>query len=316
MSQSKRSTKTEAGAPVFTADEAAVLAGELRKLRELNEQYDRGIAALIAARRIANGWDAPTAPDMPLSARREVVELTGTADELAAFDAAHGVAMRAEQEAAVQAQRKLSTAPARVAALESHLKALAKRMTAEVDTAAINAECEQLFAPSARRLLEAAKVFADAWCDMRAVAGALSSVSAIAETNVYGESFTQHRFDPIGRRVEGELVPGRIAGIPSDELAALNLRLGQFGSAAYEAARDALRTAGIEGKPLTLYRPGSATDERKVYAEDSNPPVRTPEGGRLRGHYAPPAYVAGIQVQALPSAPPATTISLNTLSQG
>jgi hypothetical protein len=158
---------------------------------------------------------------------------------------------------------------------------------------------------------------------MKAVGAALRDATAITEQDVYGEASTALRFDPIGRATSDQWLPTQIAGISAMDLQTLNtLFTGGYSATLYESTRGALRTAGIDGKALNLYRPGADPAERerlgfahRIQAEDPNPPVRRPDvAGRLRSQL--PAVLAGVTSDPLPSAPPADTISVTTLSHG
>lgn len=80
---------TEPPAPAPTGQSAddicdlEALAGMLQQLQTRNQQYQRAIDALVAARRVVNGWDPKPEPEMTWSVRRDVLAAMGDVDALA-----------------------------------------------------------------------------------------------------------------------------------------------------------------------------------------------------------------------------------------
>ena len=67
---------TSESVPTSPADDICdleTLAGMLQQLQTRNQQYQRAIDALVAARRIVNGWDPKPEPELIWSVRREVL---------------------------------------------------------------------------------------------------------------------------------------------------------------------------------------------------------------------------------------------------
>lgn len=150
--------KTVKGAsPLNEIGDISAVAQMFDRLRQQNAQYDQAIAALVAANRITCGWDKPAEPEMTLTIQREVLLALGDAEALAKFDQEHQQALAQEQAARVKATQQVLEAPTRVKALEQYLDDLAEQMEDEYDQILVEREAERIFAPSARRMVAAAK---------------------------------------------------------------------------------------------------------------------------------------------------------------
>ncbi len=139
------------------------LAAMLQQLQTRNQQYQRAIDALIAARRVVNGWDPKPEPELIWSVRRDVLVAPGDQEALARFDQEHGQDLATEKAERLAATQQALEAPARVKALEQYITDLAAEMTRDVDEGFIFEEMKRLFQPSAQRMLEAAQDFVRAW---------------------------------------------------------------------------------------------------------------------------------------------------------
>lgn len=142
--------------PVDDLQNLDAIGSMLQRLHARNVQYQRGIDALVAARRIVKGWDVPK-PELRWSVERDVLVAVGDAEALAAFDRDHADDLAREQAARQAASQQVFEAPARVKALEQHLKTLATEMMRDLDEGFIHDELVRLFTPSAQRMLVAAK---------------------------------------------------------------------------------------------------------------------------------------------------------------
>jgi hypothetical protein len=244
------------------------------RLRQQNAQYDQAIAALIAANRISNGWDKPAEPEMTLTIQREVLLALGDTEALAKFDQEHQQALAQEHAARVKATQQVLEAPTRVKALEQYLNDLAGQMVAGVDESLIDQEIRRIFQPSAQRMLEAAKIFVQAWREMQSVEAVLLQRVRLTHTRVTGDTCTHFDHELIGPTRAGELLPTLIAGIPYEELRDLNDQFTRTDNELVEALDTALRSAGFDGWGLKVYHPRAKGDERRIYAPDPNPPKK------------------------------------------
>lgn len=123
------------------------IAAMLQRLQAHNVQYQRGVDALVAARRIVKGWDVPK-PELRWSVERNVLVAAGDAGALAAFDHDHADDLAREQAARQAASQQVFEALARIEALQQHLKTLAAEMKNDLDEGFIHDELVRLFTPS------------------------------------------------------------------------------------------------------------------------------------------------------------------------
>lgn len=138
------------------------LTAMLQQLQARNQQYQTAINALIAARRVVNGWDPKPEPELIWSVRREVLEAMGDREALAQFDQEHAEKIAAEQAERRAAAQLVLEAPARVKALEEYIVDLAAEMARDVDEVFMHEEMKRVFQPSAERMLTAARAFVQA----------------------------------------------------------------------------------------------------------------------------------------------------------
>ncbi|ANA34233.1 MULTISPECIES: hypothetical protein [Pseudomonadota] len=264
----------EGASPLNEIGDVSAVAQMFERLRQQNAQYDQAIAALIAANRISNGWDKPAEPEMTLTIQREVLLALGDTEALAKFDQEHQQALAQEHAARVKATQQVLEAPTRVKALEQYLNDLAGQMVAGVDESLIDQEIRRIFQPSAQRMLEAAKIFVQAWREMQSVEAVLLQRVRLTHTRVTGDTCTHFDHELIGPTRAGELLPTLIAGIPYEELRDLNDQFTRTDNELVEALDTALRSAGFDGWGLKVYHPRAKGDERRIYAPDPNPPKK------------------------------------------
>ena len=277
--RSKKSTDLTANSantdsPLSEIGDVSAVAQMFERLRQQNAQYDQAIAALVAANRITCGWDKPAEAEMTLTIQREVLLALGDAEAQAKFDLEHQHALAQEQAARVKATQQVLEAPTRVKALEQYLNDLAGQMVAGMDETLIDQEIRRIFQPSAQRMLEAAKIFVQAWREMQSVEAVLLQRVRLTHTRVTGDSCTRYDHELIGQTRDGELLPTLIAGIPYEDLRDLNDQFTRTDNELVAALDKALRSAGFDGWGLKVYHPKTKGDERRIYAPDSNPPKK------------------------------------------
>ena len=264
----------KAASPLNEIGDVSAVAQMFERLRQQNAQYDQAIAALVAANRITCGWDKPVEPEMTLTIQREVLVALGDADALAKFDQEHQHALAQEQAARVKATQQVLEAPTRVKALEQYLNDLAGQMVAGIDETLIDQEIRRIFQPSAQRMLDAAKTFVHAWCEMQSVEAVLLQRVRLTHTRVTGDTCARYDHELIGQTRDGELLPTLIAGIPYEELRDLNNQFTRTDNELVAALDNALRSAGFDGWGVKVYHPKAKGDERRIYAPDPNPPKK------------------------------------------
>ena len=274
--RSKKSTDVTANAesPLNEIGDVSAVAAMFARLRQKNAQYDQAIAALVAANRITCGWDKPAEPEMTLTIQREVLVALGDTDALARFDQEHQEALAQEQAARVKATQQVLEAPTRVKALEQYLNELAGQMADEYDQISVEREAERIFAPSARRMFYAAKVFVQAWREMQTVEAVLLSRIRLSQYSVTGEYRNWPTLELIGSTNAGELLPTLIEGISLDEIKTLNQ---EFSSLDDELLREfdrELRKVGFDSSGIKVYHAKAIDDVRRIYAPDPNPPKK------------------------------------------
>lgn len=273
---------TEPPAPVPTPQPVddfcnlEALAGMLQQLQTRNQQYQRAIDALVAARRVVNGWDPKPEPELNWSVRRDVLAAMGDVDALARFDRDHAQDLAAEQAARHAATQHALEAPARVKALEQYINDLATEMARDVDEGFIFEEMKRLFQPSAQRMLTAAQAFVQAWREMRTVESSLTSAFRLTHYSIQGDRRSGYEMTLIGKAKDDDLLPNLIEGVAYDDLVDLNRKFRRSDDALSHQLSQQLREAGIPAATLRVYHPGAASDERQIYAPDPNPPRKRP----------------------------------------
>lgn len=260
--------------PLNDIGDVSTVTEMFNRLRQQNAQYDQAIAALVAANRIKNGWDKPAEPEMSLTIQREVLVGLGDTEALAKFDAAHGAELAQEQDDRMKAAQQIVEAPSRVKALEQYINELAAKIEVGLDESLIDDEICRIFRPSAQRMLEAAKVFVQAWREMQSVESVLLSRVNLFHYSVTGDHRTRYEHELIGRRRDGELLPTLIEGLAFEDLRDLNDQFTQHDSELSTALDNALRAVGFDAWGLKVYHPKGKNDERRIYAPDPNPPKK------------------------------------------
>ncbi|WP_082794219.1 hypothetical protein [Thauera humireducens] len=253
------------------------LAAMLQQLQARNQQYQTAINALIAARRVVNGWDPKPEPELIWSVRREVLEAMGDREALAQFDQEHAEKIAAEQAERRAAAQLVLEAPARAKALEGYIVDLAAEMARDVDEVFIHEEMKRVFQPSAERMLTAARAFVQAWQEMRTVESTLKGSLRLAHYSIQGDRNTGYDMTLIGKPNQGDLLPNLIEGLAFSDLADLNRQYHGLDDALARQISQRLKEYGISPGVLYVYHPGAASDERPIYAPDPNPPSKRPQ---------------------------------------
>lgn len=263
--------------PIDDIRDLDALAAMLQQLQARNQQYQRAIDALVAARRVVNGWDPKPEPELIWSVRRDVLAALGDQEGLARFDQEHAQDLATEQAARQAATQQALEAPARVKALEQYITDLAAEMTRDIDEGFIFEEMKRIFQPSAQRMLETATDFVRGWQEMKTVESALKSGLRLTHYSVQGDRRTGYDMSLIGAPAEGDLLPSYIEGIDHEELTDLNLQFRRWDEALSHEITQRLRGAGIPAGRLHVYHVGAASDERPIFAPDPNPPRKRPQ---------------------------------------
>lgn len=253
------------------------LAAMLQQLQGRNRQYQRAIDALVAARRVVNGWDPKPEPELVWTVRREVLVAMSDQEALAQFDLEHGQDIAAEQAARHAATQQVLEAPARVKALEQYITDLAAEMARDVDEGFIHKEMVRLFQPSAQRMLTAARAFVQAWREMQTFESSLKGAFRLNHYNIRGDRLSSYDMSLIGTPLKGDLLPTLIEGLDYDDLYELNRQFNEMDDALARQIFQRLDEAGISPGMLRVYHPGAADDHRLIYAPDPNPPSKRPQ---------------------------------------
>ena len=260
--------------PVSEIGDVSAVAQMFDRLRQQNAQYDQAIAALVAANRITCGWDKPAEPEMTLTIQRDVLAALGDAEALAKFDQEHQQALAQEQAARVKATQQVLEAPTRVKALEQYINDLAGQMEEEYDQIFVEREAERIFAPSARRMVTAAKVFVQAWREMQTVEAVLLSRIRLSQYSVTGEYRRLPTLELIGTTNAGDLLPTLIEGISLDEIKTINQEFSSLDDELLREFDSELRKVGFDSSGIKVYHVKAKDDERRIYAPDPNPPKK------------------------------------------
>lgn len=253
------------------------LAAMLQQLQARNQQYQRAIDALIAARRIVNGWDPQPEAALVWSVRREVLASVGDQEALAQFDREHAQDLAAEQAARQAANQQALEAPARVKALEQYITDLAGEMVRDVDEGFIFEEMKRMFQPSAQRMLTAARAFVQAWREMKTVESSLKGAFRLTHYSIQGDRRSAYDMTLIGKTRDGDLLPNLIEGLAYEDLVDLNQAFHGRDQELSRQISQRLDAAGVPSGLLRVYHPGAANDERQIYAPDPKPPRKRPQ---------------------------------------
>lgn len=227
------------------------LAAMLQQLQTRNQQYQRAIDALIAARRIVNGWDPQPEAALVWSVRREVLASVGDQEALAQFDREHAQDLAAEQAARQAANQQALEAPARVKALEQYITDLAAELVRDVDEGFIFEE-------------------------MKTVESSLKGAFRLTHYSIQGDRRSTYDMTLIGKTRDGDLLPNLIEGLAYEDLVDLNQAFHGRDPELSRQISQRLDAAGVPSGLLRVYHHGAANDERQIYAPDPNPPRKRP----------------------------------------
>ena len=261
------------------------LAAMLQQLQARNQQYQRAIDALIAARRIVNGWDPKPEPELVWSVRRDVLAAMGDQEALAQFDREHVQDIAAEQAARQAANQQALEAPARVKALEQYITDLAAEMVRDVDEGFIFEEMKRIFRPSAQRMLTTARAFVQAWREMKTVEMSLKSAFRLTHYSIQGDRRTGYDLTLIGKRSDDDLLPNLIEGLAYEDLVDLNQAFNGRDSELSRQISQRLDEAGVPSGLLRVYHPGAIQRRAADLRPGPEPAAQASAGGSLRrGH--------------------------------
>lgn len=227
------------------------LAAMLQQLQTRNQQYQRAIDALIAARRIVNGWDPQPEAALVWSVRREVLASVGDQEALAQFDREHAQDLAAEQAARQAANQQALEAPARVKALEQYITDLAAELVRDVDEGFIFEE-------------------------MKTVESSLKGAFRLTHYSIQGDRRSTYDMTLIGKTRDGDLLPNLIEGLAYEDRVDLNQAFHGRDPELSRQISQRLDAAGVPSGLLRVYHHGAANDERQIYAPDPNPPRKRP----------------------------------------
>lgn len=281
---SKLKKKSATTDPV-AADVAAIdLIGDLKPLanlvqpmRVMTTEHVRLLNALGQARFQRRHQKDQPLPEMALAIQREIAMAMGNAEALAKFDAENGDALKAEIEAREKCLRERELLPARIAALEGLVQESARKTTTDIPITEIDDEAQKLFAPYARRLLDAAKAYAQARREARSVAHVLGRAVTIRQYDVEGNFRILAEPELMEQIDQGDILPNTMAGVDWEELRDVNYQAKDYDSVLLEQLSGVLTEAGVRGEDLTVYRPKAENDHRSFYALEPTGPAKPPE---------------------------------------
>ena len=147
-------------------------------------------------------------------------------------------------------------------------------MEDEYDQISVEREAERIFAPSARRMFDAAKVFVQAWREMQTVEAVLLSRIRLSQYSVTGEYRNWPTLELIGPTNAGELLPTLIEGISLDEIKTLNQAFSSLDDELLREFDKELRKVGFDSSGIKVYHAKAIDDVRRIYAPDPNPPKK------------------------------------------
>jgi len=262
----ERKRKPEIPSPPSLDGLTTMLAGMTRR----DAAYQQAVKALTFARRRQRELSKASPPDMMLVVQRELLESGGDASALAAFDAEHGGALTAQQQAREAHEREVRELPSRIAALEQIIQQTATDMTANTNLSLIGSEAQKLFRPYAERVKDAGAAYVEALRQARTAAATLTSRLQVSEHDIYGTYFGLHKPELMEDVDADELLPTMMAGIDFKELRDLNERAQETDDELSDALQAQLKQIGATGT-LRIYRHNPAKSDQRIYAPDTIP---------------------------------------------
>ncbi|MGO1069531.1 hypothetical protein [Lysobacter sp. CA199] len=245
-----------------------------RDLRQLEADYRRGQTALVAARRLVSGVDPLPEPDLTWHVQRELLVAVGDAVAVATFDKEHAADLDAELAGRQRALQGAAEARARVKALEKHLNGIAAKMQVLADGNGYREIVRRLFRPSAQRMLDRAREFAQAHREMVAMDSVLRGATRMHQRYTDGSKIETDDFDLIGRKEKDDWLSVDIEGLDFRELIDLNRTYGRYDNDLSTVLHQRLEQAGIDSSWVSVFHPTDEADDRHVYAPDPNPPKK------------------------------------------
>ncbi|MGH8082654.1 MAG: hypothetical protein ACREP7_18905 [Lysobacter sp.] len=263
-----------ATSPIDDLVDLEPLAKWKQDLRRLEHQYQQAQTALVAARRQVSGVDPLPEPDLTWHVQRELLAAAGNADAVAAFDQEHGVDLEAELAAHQRALQGGAEARARVRALEKHLNDIAAQMQVLADGGDYRAVVARIFRPSAERMRERAREFAQAYREMVTMDSVLRGVTRMHQRYTDGSKIEVDDLVLITRRERDNWLSDGIEGIEYEVLRDLNRSYDRYDNDLSTALHHRLEQAGVDSSWISVFHPTSEADGRPVYAPDPNPPKK------------------------------------------
>jgi hypothetical protein len=253
------------------------LAKLVRPVRARAAAHAKALDALGQARFKLRHLKNATPPDMALTVQRELIVDLDDAESLARFDAEHTNALKTEAEARVQFLRDKELMPARIAALEKIVEESARRCADELPVFEIEEEAQKLFEPYSTQLVAAAKVFAQARSEARAVSYMLTRALSIRQYDITGQSHVQASPELAEQFMEAAILPRSMFGVNWETLEELNHQANKSNEVLITQMEERLKQFELGGVGLTTYQAKGPNDDRQFYAPEPLGPSKRPE---------------------------------------
>lgn len=251
------------------------LAAWKQELQQHEREYRRAQTALVAARRLASGVDPLPEPDLTWHVQRELLVAAGDAEAVAAFDVEHAADIDAELAARQRALQGAAEARARVKALEKHLNDIAAKMEVLADGEGYREVVRRLFRPSAARMVQRAREFAQAYREMVTMEAVLYAATRMHQRYTDGTKIAIDDLVLITRKERDDWLSVGIEGIEYEILRDLNRSYTRHDNDLSTALSQRLEQAGIDSTWVSVFHPVDDVGERPVYAPDPNPPKKS-----------------------------------------
>jgi len=251
------------------------LAAWKQELQQHEREYRQAQTALVAARRLVSGVDPLPEPDLTWHVQRELLVAAGNAEAVAAFDLEHAADIEAELSARQRALQGATEARARVKALEKHLNDIAAKMEVLADGEGYREVVRRLFRPSAKRMLQRAREFAQAHREMVTMESVLHGVTRMHQRSTDDRKIDKIEFDLIGRKDKEDWLSIDIEGLDYEALLDLNRNYDRYDNDLSAALYQRLEQSGISSAWISVFHPMDEASDRRVYAPDPNPPKKS-----------------------------------------
>lgn len=253
----------------------APLAAWKQELQQLEREYRQAQTALVGARRLVSGIDAPPEPDLTWHVQRELLVAAGDADAVAAFDLEHAADIEAELAARQRALHGAAEARARVKALEKYLNDIAAKMQMLADGDGYREVVRRLFRPSAERMLRCAGEFAQVHREMVTMESVLYGATRMHQRYTDGTKIEIDDLVLIGRKERDDWLSTGIEGVEYEALRDLNRTYDRCDNELSTALCKKLEQAGIDSAWVSVFHPVEDVADSPVYAPDPSPPKKS-----------------------------------------